>query len=66
MLGTAWGVPDSNGRWYLVDPTSTEVKVYDAAGRFLHRFGRPGQGPGEFDRIRHVFPMGDERVCRFT
>lgn len=32
----------------LAIPTSLRVVVFDAAGGFLHEFGRMGDGPGEF------------------
>ena len=63
MLGDyVRGFPGNNGRWYLVDRPPTEVKVYDGAGAFLHRFGRSGEGPGEFSLIRYVLPIGDSVV----
>jgi hypothetical protein len=37
-----------NGEIALVDGGSTEIRFYDARGRFLRRSGRRGQGPGEF------------------
>ena len=64
MLGDfVRGFPGNNGRWYLVDRPSTEVKVYDGAGGFLHRFGRSGEGPGEFSLIRYVLPLEDGIVA---
>jgi len=41
--------PDSRGRWLLatMDRSPGEVAVYDANGRFVERFGRKGEGPGE-------------------
>ena len=64
MLGDyVRGFPGNNGRWYLVDRPPTEVKVYDGAGAFLHRFGRSGEGPGEFSLIRYVLPIGEGVVA---
>ena len=64
MLGASVrGFSDSNDRWYLVDRPPTEVKVFDGAGAFLHRFGRSGEGPGEFSLIRYVLPIGDSVVA---
>lgn len=37
-----------------------ELAVYDAAGSFVRRIGRPGEGPGEFGRdLRLVVGRGD-------
>ena len=64
MLGDyVRGFPGNNGRWYLVDRPPTEVKVFDGAGAFLHRFGRSGEGPGEFSLIRYVLPIGEGVVA---
>lgn len=35
-------------RTYVLDAGEARVQVYDSDGRFLHRFGRRGGGPGEF------------------
>ena len=64
MLGEyVRGFPGNNGRWYLVDNPPTAVKVYDGAGGFLHRFGRSGEGPGEFSLIRSVLQFDDGVVA---
>jgi len=35
--------------WVLLDSGNREVYVFDGSGRFSHRLGRTGQGPGEFN-----------------
>jgi hypothetical protein len=44
----------SDGRIVIGDGTTSELRLYDADGRFVRRFGRRGQGPGEFRRLAHV------------
>lgn len=46
----AGAVRDNQGR-YFVAPTDRPgaVAVYSSRGELLHSFGRPGQGPGEYD-----------------
>lgn len=40
------------GRFYIFDLTSQNaVYVFDRTGRFLHRAGRKGGGPGEYNRL---------------
>lgn len=44
-------------------------RIFDSTGRFLRRFGRVGDGPGEFDRINSIFVIDDslwvwERAAR--
>jgi hypothetical protein len=39
---------DSKGRYYGIAADNSSVPVYDASGKYLTKFGRKGQGPGEF------------------
>lgn len=50
---------DSRGR-FLAAPTYNrgEIAMYDSGGRFVRRFGRPGQGPGEFAGPIHMLRVG--------
>ena len=38
---------DAPGRLIVADMQSHEIRVFDPEGRFLFRFGGPGEGPGE-------------------
>lgn len=40
-----------DGRIYVGDTQALEVRVYSPGGEFLFRFGRDGEGPGEFRNI---------------
>ena len=40
---------DDEGRIYVLDSKSADIKVFDALGRFLRTIGRQGQGPGEIN-----------------
>ncbi len=40
-----------DGRIYVGDAQALEVRVYSPDGEFLFRFGRKGEGPGEFGNI---------------
>ena len=50
---------DSRGQFYAA-PTYNrgEIAMYDAGGRFVRKFGRPGQGPGEFGGPIHMLRVG--------
>ena len=37
-----------SGQVLIPDVKSCDIKIFDGNGRFLRRFGRKGQGPGEF------------------
>jgi hypothetical protein len=39
---------DSKGNIYVLDYQECLIKKYDSSGVFMMRFGREGQGPGEF------------------
>jgi hypothetical protein len=41
-------VQEDNGGYALVDVREAQFRRYDAKGRLLQSFGRPGAGPGEF------------------
>jgi hypothetical protein len=69
---SALGV-DAAGRIHVLDYIAQEVRVFDAYGRFEHRLGGKGRGPGEFvgaDRL-FVTPSGevlviDGRTARYS
>lgn len=54
-----WVTVDSRGRFFAA-PTYNrgEIAMYDAGGRFVRRFGRPGRGPGEFSGPIHMLRAG--------
>ena len=45
-------VADDAGNMYVLDEQASDVKVFDASGKYLRTIGRKGQGPGELE-----FPM---------
>lgn len=42
---------DEEGRIYVFDGRAYELRVFDHEGSFVSRFGRQGQGPGEFEHV---------------
>lgn len=38
----------SDGRYMVVDESEKNIKLYDAAGRFVSAIGEPGSGPGQY------------------
>ena len=60
MFGYIRGVAfDEEDTIFIADSYELEVKVFDDQGNFLERFGREGEGPGEFQTI------DDIHWCRF-
>jgi hypothetical protein len=48
-LGAVWqGAADATGGFYVFDSQATQIRQYDAQGRFLRAVGRSGDGPGEY------------------
>ncbi len=40
---------DHAGRLFVLEARSREVRAFDPSGEFLFKFGRPGQGPADFE-----------------
>lgn len=47
---------------YVLDSQALEVRVYSADGAFQRRFGREGEGPGEFRQPLGVAFLPDDRL----
>ena len=45
---------DAQGRVYVLDDQANEVRIFDAQGRHVRTFGRPGDGPGEFANVSAI------------
>ena len=56
VTSAIWGPGD---RVYVADGTNAEVKVFDLNGSLALRFGRHGEGPGEFGSLYSLAWMGD-------
>jgi hypothetical protein len=50
---------DRDGRIYVADGRALEIRVFDAAGTLVRRFGGPGAGPGEFRGLQSIAWLGD-------
>jgi len=50
---------DAAGRMYVLETRADVVRVFDPAGEFLFEFGRPGQGPGDFEGPFGIDVAGD-------
>lgn len=48
----------SSGDFATPTANGTAVAIYDSLGKFRTLLGKPGNGPGEFQRIRRIF-VGD-------
>lgn len=73
VFGDVIGIAvDDLGRIYVADGQWHEIRVFDSEGGFLRRFGRSGEGPGEFAELGGILlhPSGlwamDRRARRLT
>ena len=51
--------PRPDGTFAVVEAQGIEIRVYDAGGTPLHRFGTRGEGPGEFSAIPSIGWVAD-------
>ena len=52
---------DRRDRIYILDPWTASILIFDESGRFVHSFGRNGQGPDEFSNPSMLF-IKDDRI----
>ncbi len=57
QVGAPWRLGD--GRIVVPDGSTGELRVFDARGVYVTKFGRKGGGPGEFRVLRWVGHVGD-------
>lgn len=55
-------VSSADGRIFVADRGSNDVKIFDRNGDYLSAFGGEGQGPGEFGRLADLALVGDTLV----
>lgn len=53
-------VADREGRVYVADNLSSEVRVFGADGSYISTIGRRGEGPGEFGDLYSLAWLGSE------
>ena len=51
LLGSVDKLIEANGNYYVLDHVRKCVLVFEGTGKFLHRVGRVGQGPGEYSTL---------------
>ncbi len=55
-------VPDGSGGYLVADHEQAAVFHYAADGRLLRRYGREGEGPGEWKEADVALPWGERQV----
>lgn len=66
LSGLASVIIGPQGRMIFVEPPDFRLRFYNAAGKETARFGRRGQGPGEFDLGGQVRPIAATGVSLGT
>ena len=58
--------PDGTGGYLIADYDQPRVLHYDREGRLIQRYGREGEGPGEWKEAWIALPWGDDQVIVFS
>lgn len=58
-------VPDKDGKMYVLNEKENQVLVLDPQGNILKTIGGPGDGPGEFRKLRTVSLLPDGGLIAF-
>jgi len=53
---------NKEGDVYVTDTLNNRVEVFDADGKFIRAFGKPGDGPGHFARPKGIAIDGDGHI----
>jgi len=53
---------DSDGNLYVCDTLNDRVEEFDADGKFISTFGKPGDGPGYFARPKGIAIDADNHI----
>lgn len=53
---------DQEGSLYVCDTMNSRIEIFDADGKFISTFGKPGDGPGSFARPKGVAVDGDGHI----
>ena len=53
---------DENGYIFVADVLGDDIKVFSPTGEYLFKFGRKGQGPGEFQSPRCLTILPNKKI----
>ena len=53
---------DQEGNLYVCDTMNSRIEIFDADGKFISTFGKPGDGPGSFARPKGVAIDSDGHI----
>jgi hypothetical protein len=53
----------TDGRIVIANGGSNELRYHDATGRYLMTSGRTGKGPGEFNYLSGLLPLGGDTIA---
>jgi len=53
---------DADGNLYVADTLNNRIEIFDADGKFVSMFGKPGDGPGYFARPKGVAIDSDGHI----
>jgi len=53
---------DQEGNLYVCDTLNNRIEIFDADGKFIHAFGKAGDGPGYFARPKGIAIDSDNHI----
>lgn len=54
LISNIFQLQNWNNKWCI--PQTSEILIFDSDGKFITKLGKKGNGPGEFDYIKHIIP----------
>lgn len=65
-IGRPLAVTSDGDGYLVVDARTPKVLRFDEEGELVQRYGREGEGPGEFKNPLAAFPFGDDEIIVFS
>ena len=62
LFHTFSGFLDHEDRLFLANGGGPDIREYNDKGVYVSAFGRQGHGPGEFQRLRWIAPLGHDSI----
>ncbi len=62
LFRTFSGFLDHEDRLFLANGGGPDIREYTDKGTYVNAFGRQGRGPGEFQRLQWITPLGHDSI----
>ena len=65
LFQTFSGFLDHEDRLFLANGGGPDIREYNDKGAYVSAFGRQGRGPGEFERLQWIAPLGRDSILAY-